>query len=103
MPGDIERGKKLYMQRCAMCHTTEAGGKHKTGPNLHGFIGKVGGQISGFKFSKVNKEIGVWTEEKLDQLLENPKKLMPGSKMIFKGLQDAQARKDLIAYIKSIT
>jgi cytochrome c len=45
----------------------------------------------------------VWTDEVLFKYLENPLSFMPGTKMAFAGLKDAQDRKDVIAYLKSFT
>jgi cytochrome c len=45
----------------------------------------------------------VWGEETLMEYLINPKKYIPGTKMVFPGLKKEKDRADLVAYLKEAT
>jgi cytochrome c len=104
LSGDPAKGEQIF-KKCAVCHTLEAG-KNKIGPSLQGVIGRPAGTAANFNYSAGMKAAGqagiVWGEDTLDQYLTAPKKFVPGNKMPFPGLPEAQDRADVIAYLKTM-
>ena len=98
--GDAAKGKTAFAT-CMTCHSSDAG-VNKIGPSLHGVVGRSAGTIPGFSYSAANKGSGItWTPEKLFQYLENPQRVVPGTKMTFVGFPDPQTRANVIAYLKT--
>lgn len=84
--------------------STIAGEGHKQGPNLSGLFGRQTGQAAGYSYSQANVNKGItWGEDTLFEYLLNPKKYIPGTKMVFAGLKKEDERNDLIAYLKAST
>ncbi len=96
--GDATKGEAVFIQ-CKTCHVTDAG-VNRIGPSLHGVVGRKASTIAGYQYSEANHNSGItWTAEKLFQYLENPQRVVPGTKMAFAGIQDPQKRADLIAWL----
>jgi cytochrome c len=95
--GDPAAGAQAF-GACAACHSLEPG-RNRTGPSLAGVIGRRAGTAPGFRrYSAALEESGiVWDEAALDAWIADPKGLVPGNGMAFRGVLEPQARADLIA------
>ena len=98
---DAEAGKKVFA-KCAPCHSIGPGATNKVGPNLNGVIGRKAGTEEGFAYSDAMKAAGwTWDEATFKEYITDPKKKVPGNKMLFPGVKDELERDDLFAYLNS--
>jgi cytochrome c len=102
--GDAARGERVF-QRCYSCHSVDP---HETatlqGPSLYRVLGRRAATLEGFDYSDALKARGaeglVWDEAALDAFVTDPQVYIPGVAMGFFGLDEAQDRADLIAYLR---
>lgn len=99
--GDAAKGKALF-PRCAMCHSDAKGAPNKIGPNLWDVAGRKAGTEAGFNYSAALKNSGItWTEDNLEKWIMGPAKMVPGTRMMFAGLNHDQAD-DVAAYLETL-
>lgn len=103
---NADNGEQVF-KKCRACHQVGDSAKNAVGPVLNNIVGRPAGAVEGFNYSQANREAGkeglVWTEEKLDEYLKDPRAFMPKNKMAFAGLKDEADRKDVIAYLRKFS
>ena len=97
--GDAAAGEKVF-NKCKVCHRIGEGAKNMVGPELNGLDGRHSGSVAGFNYSDANKNSGItWNEATFKDYITDPKKKIPGTKMVFAGLPNESDRDNLWAYI----
>ena len=102
--GDAERGAEVFDQ-CAACHEVGRDAQNGIGPHLNGIFGRRAASVEGdFAYSAGLRRAGAdgleWHLRTLDAYIENPKALVSDTRMNFAGLKDAEARADVLAYLR---
>ncbi|MBB4859310.1 cytochrome c [Novosphingobium chloroacetimidivorans] len=90
---------------CAACHRVANGAPDAGGPNLHGVFGRQMGTNSR-RFGYTAALIGAggrWDSAMLDAWIADPRKVVPGTSMLFVGVPDPLDRADIIAYLRRQT
>lgn len=100
--GDVEAGAKLFSKTCGGCHSVGLNARGGFGPQLNGIIDRPAGSTMDYQYSDAMKNSGVvWTREKLAAYIENPKKVVSGTRMIFWGISDQEKIENLLAYLET--
>jgi cytochrome c len=98
-------GERAFRQ-CAACHQVGDNAQNRTGPVLNGVYENAAGHVDGFRYSNPMTAAGddglVWTAEELDAFLTDPRGYMRGTRMAFRGVQDADERAAIIEYLRTL-
>lgn len=98
---DIAAGEATF-RVCRACHQV-TDGVNTVGPHLYNVVGREIGSVEGYAYSEAMAAMdGVWDRATLDEYLTSPRDFVPGTKMIFPGVPDAQDRANLIGYLGTI-
>jgi len=100
--GDAARGAQTF-RACAACHSLVPG-EHMTGPSLANAWKRKSGSAEGFaRYSEAMKRLdATWDQRTLDKWLADPARFLPGTTMTFPGIEDPKARRDVIAYLRTV-
>ncbi len=100
--GNVERGGDVFDAQCAECHSVKAN-KNKKGPTLFAVIGRKAGTVPDVVYSDALKASNiVWTPDKVEAYVANPKGVVPGGKMKFDGKLSAQENADLLTFLATL-
>jgi cytochrome c len=102
---NADNGRALAGRICASCHTFTDGGRAGVGPNLYGIVGNHHAHMAGFNYSAgmKAKEGETWDYEALNTFISGPARAIPGTRMAYGGMNSAQQRADLIAFLRSLS
>ena len=97
---DLAAGENSF-KKCLPCHSVGPDAKNKVGPVLNGLEGRKSGSVDGYSYTDANKNSGItWDEATFKDYITNPRAKIPGTKMVFAGINSENERANLWAYLK---
>lgn len=103
--GDAGRGEALFDQNCGQCHDITPSAQSKSGPNLHGVVGRRIGGMPDYPYSSALRSIAasgtVWDQQNLHKYLMDPTGFSAGTTMRFDGFANPQDMFDILTFIRT--
>ena len=97
---DVNAGEAIYIQ-CTGCHAPEY---NRTGPRHCGLLGRKAGSLADFEFTAAMKNSNlIWNPATLNRFLQAPPTVVPGTSMGFAGIASETQRRQLIAFLSTLT
>ncbi|MEJ0075428.1 MAG: cytochrome c family protein [Alphaproteobacteria bacterium] len=97
---DLAAGENSF-KKCLPCHSVGPDAKNKVGPVLNGLEGRKSGTHEAYNYTDANKNSGItWDEATFKEYITNPRAKIPGTKMVFAGINSENERANLWAYLK---
>lgn len=97
---DLAAGEQVYA-KCIACHSPD---RDRTGPRHCGLLGRVSGSVPDYEYSEAMKAANIrWSAQALDTFLQAPMSAVPGTTMGFAGVADPTERRNLIAWLATLS
>lgn len=93
----------LALGECTRCHATEPGKQTGAAPSLVGIVNRpVAGDPRYPNYTPALQAVGgVWTPERLDRFLADPREFAPGTAMPFR-VESQEARDSILSYLSRL-
>lgn len=102
--GNADNGAALWDSECAACHEIGADASNGIGPQLNRVFGRRAAALDDFDYSDSIARMGrdglTWTFRTLDAYIANPYALVSGTRMGYPGLDSAEERADVLAFLR---
>jgi cytochrome c len=95
-----KKGAAAY-RLCAACHSLQPG-VHLSGPSLAGLWGKRAATVADYRrYTEALKSAEFsWDEITLNAWVADPQAMVPGTTMVFRGIERDETRANLIAFLR---
>jgi cytochrome c len=90
-----------FSTACSACHRIADGFSHRMGPDLRGLLDRQVASADNYTvYTPALKQLGgQWNKQRLNDFLRDPQGMVPGTSMVFPGIDDDQQRAELVDYV----